>query len=1687
MKKTKKLVSLLLAVVMILTVIPIATMSVEAANGDYAVSSVSSNREKVVNYMREMATIKWVAEKNFSTLWNAKTGSRVYWKKGTTYYGIPYSQQYTYKYSDSGKINLGQFKDILEINNGKLSEEIGRNDCSNTVCASWRHIDKNITGDTTAGLTPGKGEIVAVGNYKYYNSGNTPKLTTCQKNGKKTMFAAYDCLQAGDAVCKNGHIMMVVSVNKSQKTIKVIHQTGSEKHYDPSSKKTTSGTKNSSWGVEETKTYDFLYGDGYIPITCKALKNDSPVSYTITAKPVTQSKTTNTSTEFNVGISPKATVYKIGVFYGTNKSAVENINVNTVHDSVDGKYKYSLLTADDNGVKRDGFKFDTAKQTAHAGYYLDLPQSKQTYYYKFVVKTSKSHWDISGMNQFDLRRDVPAAVSSLSISGEQQIGTGKATTISWSKSKLATEYFIRVTDSSGNEVYYETKGKDCNSCQTQPINTPDTYTVHLTAKNIHGSSSEMTTTFTVMPKVKASFDSGFGTPQEPSVPYGDSVTVPPAPAREGYDFNGWKNAENDSVIQPNAKINNLKSDVYYNAIWTPKNYTIKIMDGITQELLATTSQPFDTDFNVSDFVEANSIAIPEHEDFEFAGFSEDIYTVKAEEHTIYARYRWTSKNLIQAAIEAGGIKRAKSSTESGASNGYSVDVKVSAPPISAGGTTNEIKGRVIVALKTDAGRLLIETESAAFVLQPEQSDTINVFVPYETTADSQLPTVLEAYVVSNYYSAGIISNIAANNEELASVNTLEENWSYSAEPVHVGDTLPNGDKVAAVSPENDKYSYTLSTIETKESLATSLEGYTLESTRLSDPLWQGTNDYVKNWPALGNTYGSGYNNTSGVGKELYDNFSHPVTPSDNEGMTVLVSESENPIGWIYYHWCRNEHPKNKERAVKTTKKISNAGNDYNTFHCFYSTWDIGTRNYLDTTYYYQDYPEICRDSYHWAERIPVYRQWWTTRKKINTFSKITSEKYDQLADSLEEIEAKNEELTVIPSKTVVDDSYPVNSITLYTREGKQTSNVVRMYAYKPVNDTIRHEDKNIIEGGISGNVGAQYANEKAIVYIYKYTQVSDYTTEFICGTILDENGSFSIPDVQTRERISSITGDFTIAVAIEGESNAIVVGKIKPSDPYKVTFVRATGETDSNGNIINEVISEQYVAPGASAILPDESLIPQVEGQHFVCWNMSTDIVNGDMTVQAVYEPNVYAVVFVDWESRNIDIQKYSYHSPITSIPSLPDVDDDVTVEWIIGDGSEEEAVTLEAWKAAGGTVTDDMVISAKYSLKKVNLTVVDLSGDSLPERTLARIESADDSESVLADLNVGSQTLEYGDIIQLESFEQAYDDSVVIGWKNAETKEYLDSIEITEDMIIYPAIEFEDTVYPPEADVVTGEYDSAQTVTLSCETENAVIYYTTDGTDPVVSDTVLEYSAPISLTESTTLQFYASVSGKNSSGTVTELYAINTEGAASIYHLLTVYADLPQQEGEFYRALVLDSSRIDDTIFQNMEGYTYNGLFYDAEYTERFRVKSETIVEETTLYASYTPVQYTATFVDFDGTELAKVTVDYGEAAEAPIPTREGFVFIGWDSQDFECLTSDKIFTAQYCPEDEYHPIGDANCDGKLNIRDVTAIQRFAGEFIQFNDEQLALADTNGDGVVTIEDATHLQMYLAEYDVQLG
>ena len=94
---------------------------------------------------------------------------------------------------------------------------------------------------------------------------------------------------------------------------------------------------------------------------------------------------------------------------------------------------------------------------------------------------------------------------------------------------------------------------------------------------------------------------------------------------------------------------------------------------------------------------------------------------------------------------------------------------------------------------------------------------------------------------------------------------------------------------------------------------------------------------------------------------------------------------------------------------------------------------------------------------------------------------------------------------------------------------------------------------------------------------------------------------------------------------------------------------------------------------------------------------------------------------------------------------------------------------------------------------------------------------------------------------------------------------------------IAYPVMETAvmETVETPEFSVASGAVNSGTEVTITCATEGAKIYYTTDGSNPTASST--EYIAAISVTAAVTLKAIAVKDGMNDSAVASASYTIYT------------------------------------------------------------------------------------------------------------------------------------------------------------------------------------------------------------------
>ena len=82
-------------------------------------------------------------------------------------------------------------------------------------------------------------------------------------------------------------------------------------------------------------------------------------------------------------------------------------------------------------------------------------------------------------------------------------------------------------------------------------------------------------------------------------------------------------------------------------------------------------------------------------------------------------------------------------------------------------------------------------------------------------------------------------------------------------------------------------------------------------------------------------------------------------------------------------------------------------------------------------------------------------------------------------------------------------------------------------------------------------------------------------------------------------------------------------------------------------------------------------------------------------------------------------------------------------------------------------------------------------------------------------------------------------------------------------------------TVDAPSFNPAEGTYTTAQSVSISCATSGATIYYTTDGTTPTSSSSV--YSTPLNISQTTTVKAIATLQGYNDSPVATATYTIET------------------------------------------------------------------------------------------------------------------------------------------------------------------------------------------------------------------
>ena len=448
-------------------------------------------------------------------------------------------------------------------------------------------------------------------------------------------------------------------------------------------------------------------------------------------------------------------------------------------------------------------------------------------------------------------------------------------------------------------------------------------------------------------------------------------------------------------------------------------------------------------------------------------------------------------------------------------------------------------------------------------------------------------------------------------------------------------------------------------------------------------------------------------------------------------------------------------------------------------------------------------------------------------------------------------------------------------------------------------------------------------------------------------------------------------------------TNYPLIPQKESDDVYDYTFVGWTPEVSYiTENIVQDAVfeaslrkftvkfvdwnditlSEQIVEYGSEAEAPT----PERTGYTFTGWDKDLSFVTSDLTVKAQYTINTYSVTFVDYDDAVLRAAQVVEYGGDAVPPADP----------------VRKGYTFTGWAPDYKNVTGDMTVKAQYTINQYTVTFVDHEGKEL-----------------------SSATLDYGTMPTppqnpvRESTEQY--DYTFKGWSPevvAVSGDATYTATYTQTLRQYN-VTFVDHE-GKELSSATLDYGTMPTPPQAPVRESSEQYdYTFKGWSPEV--VAVSGDATYTATYTQTLRQYT-------------IRFLNYDGSV-----------LQSSEWEYGTTPVYSGStplRAED------ETYTYEFKGWDKEivavseatdYTAQFNAVAKT-------------TYYTVTFLDWDGTELFVETVEEGKDAHGPAetPTRNGYTFIGW-SKPLTNITSDLTVVAQYEIEKVYHTVTFLDWDG--------------------------------------------------------
>ena len=531
------------------------------------------------------------------------------------------------------------------------------------------------------------------------------------------------------------------------------------------------------------------------------------------------------------------------------------------------------------------------------------------------------------------------------------------------------------------------------------------------------------------------------------------------------------------------------------------------------------------------------------------------------------------------------------------------------------------------------------------------------------------------------------------------------------------------------------------------------------------------------------------------------------------------------------------------------------------------------------------------------------------------------------------------------------------------------------------------------------------------------------------------------------------TGDFIVCLSVQGSTGLVTVGKIEaPKETYTVTYYGKDGV----------VVDTQTVKENENAAIPDAL---EVEGYTFVTWDESGTNITRDTDIYAKYVANTYAVVFIDWINGNAYPAALEYGTDLTEIADA-----------IVLDAPGHSFVGWDLIRAGQTTVTGNMVISAVFDAEQYTVKFYDGEGE---DRQL-----------------LSTQLVKYGDAAVLPD-EPIYEDGrKFLGWATDDYWWY-----VTEDMEINALYSYPDTANEPISNL--GGYAIGKSALLELTTgdDQAVIWYTTNGEEPVPGLNAEQYTGPILIEEDTVLMAVSIKEGANNSDTITVTFDCSMGAASSsegdAVKVGTYYPVMSSGEEVTLNVEIENNPGILAYLFYVECDTSHYSIVYDESAGTELCTAGSVSSGGSFLYTEYEYgykiMWFNTTASESDGNLFALKLLFSVDENEEPLDQEEDPVI--YRSPITVSYSAENLLDASYenidCDFAVSLPagslmLGDVNGDGYITTADVIRVAKYRINAVTFTEDQREAADVNGDSKITNADIVRLARYILGL-VELG